>query len=406
VNKTAIILRHEFSQTIKRKSFIIMTLIFPLLALLGILGFTIVEALGHEAAPREVSKVGYVDEVGAFGQFGEQSGVSFISYPDEEHALEALLGGEINEYFVIPSDYLSVGTVVRYTTKRELEPPRKIQEQVKEFMLSNLLAGRASPQIIERAKSPAEMVSLRLDERGEVAADQGGFGAFVVPYIFAILLCMSIFTSSGFLLQGLSEEKENRVMEILLSSVSARQLLTGKVVGLGAAGLLQVLTWLTCARGLAQFASTSIGGMLSNILVPTNFIVLGITYFILGYFLFAILMAGVGSVGSTARESHQISGIFSMMGVIPLMLAGFIIPNPDHVVTTVLTLFPLTAPVTVMMRIGLTEIPIWELGASIALLVASIVVALRLAAKVLRAFLLMYGRRPNIKEIVRSLKEA
>ena len=217
---------------------------------------------------------------------------------------------------------------------------------------------------------------------------------------------MSIFTSSGFLLQGLGEEKENRIIEILLSSVSARQLLTGKVLGLGAAGLVQMLVWLLSARWLAGMASTTIGGLLSTLQIPGNLLVLGIVYFILGYLLFAVLMAGVGSISTTSREGQQLSTIFTMIGVIPFMLAPFIMENPNHVVTQALTLFPITAPITIMIRLGLADIPVWELAVSITLLVASIIGALLLAAKVFRTFLLMYGKGPGFGEIIRSLRKA
>ncbi len=259
---------------------------------------------------------------------------------------------------------------------------------------------------MERVKAPVGLATIRLDETGQVATDQGGFGAFIVPYLFSILLLMAIFSSSGFLLQGLGEEKENRIIEILLSSVSARQLLTGKVLGLGAAGLIQILIWLLSARLLVEMVSTTVGGFATTMQIPSNLLILGIVYFILGYLLFAVLMAGVGSISPTAREEQQLSVFFTMSGVLPLMLAPFIIQNPSHIVTQVFTLFPITAPVTVMLRLGLADIPTWELAVSIALLVMSIIGALVLAAKVFRTFLLMYGKRPRLGEIINSLREA
>ena len=164
--------------------------------------------------------------------------------------------------------------------------------------------------MLTRVQYPLSLNSITLDESGQVAAEQGGFSAFIVPYIFSLLLIMAIFTSSGFLMQGLGEEKENRVMEILLSSVSPRQLITGKVIGLGTAGLLQILVWLVSARFLAEMASSSIGGLLSNLQIPADFLILSLVYFVLGYLLFAIAMAGAGSIGSTARESQQLGMIF------------------------------------------------------------------------------------------------
>jgi len=119
-----------------------------------------------------------------------------------------------------------------------------------------------------------------------------------------------------------------------------------------------------------------------------------------------VLMAGVGSVATTYREGQQLSLLFTMLGVIPFWLATLIMQKPGHIVAQILTLFPITAPITVMIRLGVTEIPTWELAVSITLLVLSIIGALVLAAKVFRTFLLMYGKRPKLGEIMRCLREA
>jgi ABC-2 type transport system permease protein len=158
-----------------------------------------------------------------------------------------------------------------------------------EFLVNNLLAGKVDNVIIERVVYPLSLNSIILDSSGQIAENQGGFANFIVPYIFSILLIMAIFTSSGFLLQGLGEEKENRVMEILLSSVSPRQLITGKVLGLGAAGLVQIIVWLVSARFLANMASSTIGGMLSSLSITGEFLLISLIYFILGYLLFAVI---------------------------------------------------------------------------------------------------------------------
>jgi len=406
VNKTILILKHEFRQTIKRKGFIIMTLAFPLLALIAIGLFGLIQRMEKPPAPGEEVTIGYIDEMGGFDDYTSQPRVTLTLYLTPEEATSALLTEDISEYFIIPPDYVSTGIVTRYTLERELEPPGETQWAIKSFLLSNLLRGRTSPEVMERAKVPLTMVSTRLDETGEVATDQGGFGAFVVPFLFSILLIMAVFSSSGYLLQGLSEEKENRIIEILLSSVSARQLLTGKVLGLGAVGLIQILIWLLSIVFLVNMASTTIGGVLSTLQIPDNFLVLGIVYFILGYLFFAVLMAGVGALGATTRESQQLSMIFIFPAIVPIYVFIFTQFNPNHIITQALTLIPFTAPTTVFMRLGLSEISTWELALSITLLVVSIIGSLVVAAKVFRTFLLMYGKRPRLGEIIRSLREA
>ena len=406
MNKTLLIFKHEFKQTLRRKSFIIMTIAFPLIALLVIFGYQIVQGVGGPSAPSETINVGYVDEVGSFDSYTNQQDVNLIPKPTEDEAIDALLAMEISQYFVIPQDYLNNGLVTRYTLERELEPPSEVRQAITSFLISNMLEGQSSEQVVERVKYPVALNNITLDESGQIAPEQGGYTAFIIPYIFSILLLMSIFTSSGFLLQGLGEEKETRVMEILLSSVSPRQLITGKVLGLGAAGLLQILIWLISARFLVGMASSTIGGMLSTLQIPGDFLALSLVYFILGYLLFAIIMAGAGSIGATARESQQLTIIFTLLAVAPLWFTAFIMNNPDHVIAQLLTLFPFTAPITVMLRLGLSDIPVWQIAVSIILMVITIIGLLIVAAKIFRTFLLMHGKTPRLGEIVRYLRQA
>ncbi|MBE0415192.1 MAG: ABC transporter permease [Dehalococcoidia bacterium] len=404
MKKTWIIARHEFKTTIRRISYILLTISFPLLALLGMLVYLGVTQWGGEGAPPEELKIGYVDETGVFDKYTSPDGVVFILYDTKEEATEALLSDEVSEYFLIPENYLETGVIERYTTKRELELPGTIA-LMEDFLVANLLSGEVSEEVLARAQTPLLPLSYRLDpETGEIIPPENPFIAFGMPFIFAILFMLSIFSTSGFLLQGVAEEKENRLIEILLSSVSARQLLSGKVMGLGAAGLMQIVVWLISAVVLAAIASATIlpiGGLT----IPIGLIVFGVIYFILGYLLFGILMAGLGSIGATARESSQWTTIIVLPAVIPIMLIGLFITNPGHVVFTILTLFPLSAPVTAVMRLSIGSLPAWELLLSIAILIASILGAMWLASRVFRTFLLMYGKRPSLGELWRYIRE-
>ena len=407
MNKISTILKHEFMTTVRRKSFILMTIAFPLLGILGIGAYQIIQGTGEGQPPViETIDVGYVDNTGLFNNYTEYEYVNLISQPDEDAAFDAMTGNEIQQYFVIPEDYLSGGIIIRYTLERELEISGYVSSAMTEFLVNNLLAGKVDNTTIERVVYPLSLSSITLDSSGEIAENQGGFANFIVPYIFSILLIMAIFTSSGFLLQGLGEEKENRVMEILLSSVSPRQLITGKVLGLGAAGLIQVVVWLVSARYLADMASSTIGGMLSSLSISAEFLLVSLIYFILGYLLFAVIMAGAGSIGATARESQQLSLIFTLSAVVPFYFIAAIMENPDGVAAKVLTFIPFTAPITVMMRMGIAEIPLWELGISIALIIATIIGLLFIVAKIFRTFLLMYGKTPKISEIIKILRQA
>jgi ABC-2 type transport system permease protein len=405
MNKICIILKNELLTTLKRKGFLITTLAIPVIALLGMLAYQIITDVVQPSGENDVKRIGYVDRVGTFDAYTQQGKIELIAFATEEQAKADLLGDKIKEYFVIPGDYIASGLITRYSLNTDLEPPSDVISAGQNFLINNMLKDKLSPEIIERVKYPAALSSVVLDKEGNVAEGQGGFGAWIISYLFSILLLMSIFTASGYLLQGLSEEKENRVMEILLSSVSTRQLITGKVLGLGASGLIQMAFWLLSAWGLLQMASGTIGGMFANMQFPIDVVVLGLIYYILGYFLFAILMAGAGAIAPTVRDAQQMSVVFSLLAAVPFFLMTFIIENGEHIISKILTLFPFTAPLTVMMRLN-AGVPVWEIIVSVILLGLAIIGCLWLASKIFRIYLLMYGKTPGWREVVKSLRQA
>lgn len=404
MNKTHIILGHEFRKVIRSRSFILLTLALPLIVILGFGIYKGVQEWYHPGAPQEV-KIGYVDQTTLFDEYTSQPGAQFISYADEDAAKGALVAKEIKEYFIIPSDYLSTGMITRYTMAREAAPAEKTRGQIQNFLVSNLLADKVSPEIMQRVENPMLLSSIRLDENGEIASGQSTFSSYFLPFVFAIVFMVSIFFSSGTLFQSVAEEKENRMIEIILSSVSSRQLLVGKVLGLGAAGLLQVAVWIVTIEIFAEVAAGTIPA-LSDLSIPAILIVWAVVYFILGYLLFAALYAGIGSIGSTAKEGQGWSVIFVLPSIAPYYLSYFIISNPEGALSRALTFFPLTAPMTSMFRLPNNAIPAWEIALSLLILAGSVVLTMWLAAKIFRVFLLMYGKPPALREIVRYIREA
>ena len=404
MDKTIFIARHEFIITVRRRAFIILTLAFPVLALLGIFAAQVIPGL-IQPAPVTTEKIGYIDEVGMFTEDTTQGNINLIPFTNQADALQALLAKDVKEYFIITPDYVSTGLVQRYTLTKELQPSPESQVAIRGFLLNNLLKGN-SPEIINHVETPLNMVTITLTSTGEVAPQQGGFTAFILPYFFGILLVISIFFSSSYLLQGLVDEKENRVMEILLSSVSPFQLLAGKVIGLGAVGLTQIVVWLISFVLLARIASSSFSSIIGVLQVSPELIILSLVYFILGYLLLAVAMAGVGAISPTVREGQQLSALFTVPVIIPIYFMPFIMEHPTHIVTTVLTFIPFTAPITVIVRLGLSSIPVWELAVSILLMVATIAGCFILATKLFRTYLLMYGKRPNFGEIMQSFRKA
>jgi ABC-2 type transport system permease protein len=402
MNKTLLIFRHELLHTLKRTGFIVLTIALPVLALLGIGVLHVLS--GIATPPAEVTRIGYVDELGGFDQFTTQDNVQFIRFDAAEKATQALISNDISEYLVIPADYISTGIIKRYTLQREVTPPAPIAKAIGDFITGNLLTGKVPAQTITRVETPTNLVTTRLTSTGDVASKQGGLTDLIIPGVFSFLLALSLTFSSAYVIQGLSEEKENRLMEILLSSVSTRQLIIGKVLGIGAAGLVQVMVWVISIPILLNLASSSIGGFVSSLQIPANFLLFGVLYFILGYALFAVLSACVAAISSTVREAQQLAAIFTLFAVAPFWFYSPLLLFPNSPVWVIFSIFPFSAPVLVMLRLGMAGVPGWQLIASLGVLVLSIIGGLLLAAKLLRTYLLMYGKRPRLAEIIRNLR--
>ena len=403
--KSYLIFKHEFLQAIRKVGFIVMTLIVPVLALLAIGVFELITT-ATEPSAKEVTIIGYVDEVGIFSDQTDQGLIKLIPFSSREDATQALVRRDVSEYIVIPSDYTSSGTIQRYTLAKELGTPQITAYLIESFLAWNLLKDEVPPEIITSIVSPLNLEVTRLDENGDIAQEQGNIGNIFIPFIFALLLSLAFMFGANSLISGLGEEKESRLIQVLFSSVSVRQLLIAKVLALGTAGLLQVLIWLISAPLLLSLASSSFGGFLSDIQIPANFLILGVVYFILGYLLFAVFSVGVGGISSSATEGHTLAMFYTLTGFVPLWFFGVLVSFPNSPIWVVLTIFPITAPVQTMLRLGVSDIPTWQIVTSIGVLGLSIIVGLFLSIKIFRMFMLMYGKRPGLAEIIHGLKTA
>ena len=389
LRKTLVVAKHEFLATVKTKGFIL-TLILPLVILLPVM-FT--SGYVMQIATDSPRNIGFVDETGIL----QPDGI-FTRFEDIGDAENALLNSEINSFITIPPDYLETGRVVLYSTGGFFSSaPTGLVET---FLIDNLLRDSdVDETLVDRIRCPAEVEQITLDENGEVEEKQEV--RFLIPYAVAILMMLSIMTTSGYLMQGIVAEKENKTVEILLSSLSPEELLTGKLIGFGSAGLLQICVWI--CLGILVVSSTSLAAIFQEIQVSL-IMILAIPYFILGYLLFAGSMACVAAPASTMKDAQQGAMIFTMLGILPIMLLGVIIAAPDSVIARVLTYIPYTAPATTLMRITLTGIPVYEIAASLLILAISVIVVIRLSARIFRNAILMSGKKIRLRDIPGYLK--
>jgi len=406
---------HEFITTITRPGVIFSTLLPPALGLIALVvaGFfggqagQFFEGLGSQFVPQD-NQVGYVDYTGTFTPPLPQYAGEFIPYAEEQAARAALIAGDIPGYLVIPTDYMATGQVIGYTKERGISGAMAVDsDEVEAFLVAHLLAGQVDPALQERVTNPAKVSIVTLSEGAEAGQSDvwAILSSFVLPIVFSMMLSITIFVSAGFLLQGVGEEKERRVIEILIYSLTPTELLAGKILGLGAVGLTQILVWF--GTGWALMGGVAVVFAVAGVLpFGVGTLILALIYFLLGYLLFATLMAAVGSLGTTAREGQQLAGFFSMAAFVPMWFMGFIMTNPNSLLARILSYFPLTAPTMVLLRLGMGEVPAVDIAISLVVLIAAIVFCLWGGAKIFRMGLLTYGKRPSIKEIWRALRQA
>ena len=199
--------KHEFLQAIKKVGYIVLTFIVPVLALLAIGTYELVTTLTEPSAI-EATVVGYVDEVGIFSNYDNQGLIRLVPFASRQDATEALVSKDVSEFIIIPSDYITSGTIQRYTLAKELMTPSITTYAIKSFLTWNLLKDAVSPEIITSIVSPLNLVVTRLDENGDVAKEQGNIGNIIIPVIFSLLLSFSLMLGATSLISGLGEEKE------------------------------------------------------------------------------------------------------------------------------------------------------------------------------------------------------
>jgi ABC-2 type transport system permease protein len=400
VDRVLLVAQREFIANIKRRSFLFTAFGLPLLIIAA--QFAIGYFVGQQSRTTgTLGQIGYVDLSSehilhlAIGRPDE-----FQDYADQEAARAALVAGEIGAYFVVPADYLQKGIVHAYSMK---DIPRGIENQMSYFLTDNLLA-EWPPQRATRLKEPANFIISTLDGKKEIQGDESIIAAVLLPIIFAVLLMMSIFTTSGFLLQGVVEEKENRLIEILITSITPLQMLWGKILGLGALGLLQIAVWIA-AGGLLLSQGSSLWSALENVSIPTSLLIWAPVYLLLGYLLYGALLAGIGAAVTSMQEGQQISGIASVIAAIPMLLSVTFFNNANGPLPTALSMVPFTASVAMVMRLPFADVPPWQVGLSLLLLTFTTILIVWVAAQVFRVGLLMYGKRLGLKTLWTALRQ-
>jgi ABC-2 type transport system permease protein len=397
MNKILTVARHEFLTLVTKPSFWIALIGLPIfmgvIMAISILGSGAATAATVTSKQNEVVIQGYVDNSGLIKAMPE--GVSMQAFPDEASAQAALSSGKLNGYFVVPADYITSGKVTYISP--EFSPVNSPTGQFERVLKFNLVGGDVTElQHADTAVNVQNQTALAPKE----AKGGSGMPFPLLPMFAGILFMIVMVTASSYLMQTVSTEKETRVMEVLMSSITPKQMLTGKIIGLGMVGFIQMALWLLSSLSALNYipAAASLGS------ISAGSVVVAVIYFILGYFIYASMMAGLGALMPGSREAAQYTFFIILPLIIPMWLNTALLYEPDGLLSVALSLIPFTSPVVMVMRITATDVPLYQIIAGIVLLILTVLLVINVVSRLFRAQSLLSGSKPSMKDIVLALK--
>jgi ABC-2 type transport system permease protein len=433
MDKIWLVIQREYLARVKKKSFLLVTLLTPLIfpAIMGIFVWIALEEKDNQS----LRIIEVVDDNNLFFlESSEQYAFSFSNL-SEEKAKELVQNGERYGFLHIPNFELKDPKGITYYGEEnpsmnlisylENNLKKKIEEQ-------RLFESGIDPKIINEVRTKVAIKSITLDDQGTETVSDATVN-YAIGFLAGILIYMFIFIYGNQIMQGVIEEKSSRIVEILVSSLKPFQLMMGKILGIAGVGLTQLLIWIVLIGTLTTIVTGFLGmqmpqqqamemanpeiaqGMANNSDVGEILLVLSginvtqivlsfIFYFLGGYLLYGALFAGIGSAVDAPSDAQQ----FMLPVTIPLIVAYmglfvFVLNDPNSTTSFWLSIIPLTSPIAMMGRVSY-GVPLWELILSMGLLITGFLFTTWLAGKIYRIGILMHGTKPTYKTLWKWIK--
>jgi len=413
MKKILVVAKWEFIEKVRTKAFIISLIVSPIIMLAFSLGPTLMISNHEDDSPKPI---GIIDDTGIFVKqlASKITKYKIINYQPnyllrnlnengsdfktlKSHADLLVLQNEIDAYIAITKRNDSLKIEYRSRSAGSFKDIKRFENALNEIRIENEFAKRgADKALISIVNSNVELTPYKVEKGGKVSKSDF-IGTFLSSLVFILVLMMTILSSGGMLIRSLVEEKSNRLIEILVSSCSSRELLGGKVIGLSLLGLLQVFVW----------------GIFSTLLVSNNIIPLEaftniipmLVYFVMGYLFYSAIFVGIGSIVSTEQEAQMINGYLTLFLLIPIIFTVPAIENPDSVFVRILSYIPFTTPTIMILRLNVSQIHLQEILITFSILTAATIGSIIFASKIFKIGILSYGKMPRIKEIFQWMKE-
>lgn len=412
--------RFELLSVVKRWSYLITTFGLPLF--LALISATVFGAQTYFLSQRAVesSVFGLIDQANVVDEsvFEDDEGarvwkvnaIEVELYASLDAAKDDLEAGHIRALYVIEPHYLKTGEVrAVQSEKTPLLSMRgtTVEPVLRSLLRRSLMVDQLDEEVQERVLAPANFVRTRLAPGGD---DVVGIDETIdllvrttIPLFLGVLLLTALLSASGYLVQTVSTDKESKIVEVLLASVTPEEILAGKLFGLGAAGLLQFAVW----SSMVVFVAMSASALLASVVaIPWQAIIVAPVLFVLGYLFMGSLMLATAALGANAAESQKLTVGWAMLAVLPLMVMVILLDEPNGFLGQLMTWVPFTSPLTVILRLAVDSAGIawWEVIGSMLVLVLSTWAAIRVGARLFRVGFLLTGSRPSLAELWRQAR--
>ena len=424
IQKIWLILRSEFWRRVRSKAFLLATVLVPI----GFVALGAAPALfGYLAGQTAQHTIAVVDETGRLADSLVAASGDRVTFEVTEASTDsvraAVRGGRYDGYLRLPQSLLSgEGEATYYSMEGGgLSLRAQLDNQVTRVVRQRRLeAAGASKDVLAIVGSDVSLTTRKLSEDEGTTADSS-LAYTAIGYAMAFIIYFAVFIYGQYVMQGVIEEKSNRVVEVIVSSVRPFELLMGKVLGIGAMGLAQMVTWAAVAMGgvaaigpvMALLFSPSDLGVapdasqqalleaagVSVPTIPVDLVVWFILFFLGGFLLYAALFAAVGSAVEQQQDAQNLLLPVISPLILPILFLIFIIESPNATVSVVMSMIPLFSPILMVLRAAITSVPVWEIATAFLLLVGSFVGVIWAAGRIYRVGILSYGKTPSLREL-------
>ena len=439
MNNLGIIIKREYLTRVKKRSFLLLTFLGPLFFAALMIAPSLLMLRSEKMESKKAIVV--LDESGMFEGKIENTDANTFIYENENTNIDSLkkfvFDGIYDAFLYIPSTSLNIPVNAKLYSDKQI--PMTLSSHIEREMKQvvehqKLLASGIDPDIVKASKTSINVYTIRMDEESGEKTSYAEL-EYIIGLVLALVIYFAIFLFSNQVLRGVIEEKTNRIIEVIISSVKPFELMMGKIVGIALVGLTQFLLWIVLTIGIylvasgiligpevmspsgtvmteeiSQIAETTEGQdiMLEavNMVQSINFGAIlwsFLFYFVFGYLLYAAMFAAIGGMVDNETDSNQFSTVVSLPLIVAIVCSTAMVNNPDSSLGLWLSMIPFTSPISMMIRIPF-GVPYWQVAVSLILLILTFILITWLAGKIYRTGILMYGKKPSFKEIWKWLR--